>query len=278
MTTHTVRSLLQVTQLDNVDAKLLMAAALGWSRVQMITQDRDTLRAEQVQAWQLFEQRRLAGEPVAYLLGHREFYGLTFKVTPAVLIPRPDTELLVDLALSKLETSIEKRVLDLGTGSGAIAVAIASQCPTAQVTATDFSQEALEVAQGNAQTLLSAANAVRFKQGSWYEALTTVDGLFDVIVSNPPYIQAQDTHLSQGDLRYEPMCALTDYADGLQALRSIVQGAHALLKPNGWLMMEHGYDQAEQVQALLRAAGFEKVFSSPDLAGILRVTGGQITA
>ena len=201
--------------------------------------------------------------------GQREFFGLPFEVSGAVLIPRPDTELLVELTLERLPPS--GRVLDMGTGSGAIAVALAHTRRDADVTALDVSPEALAVARRNA-----AANGARvaFLQSDWYAAL---DGLppFDVIASNPPYIASGDRHLSEGDLRYEPVGALTDHADGLSALRVIVAGAGARLKPRGWLLMEHGYDQSAAVRELLTEQGYTDVQSWTDLAGIERVTGAR---
>jgi release factor glutamine methyltransferase len=208
---------------------------------------------------------------VAYILGHREFYGLAFEVGPAVLIPRPETELLVELGLERLPP--QGRVLDMGTGSGAIAVAIAHTRPDAQVTALDVSPDALATARRNAD---SNSARVRFLHSSWYEAL---DGeQFDLIVSNPPYIAAGDRHLSEGDLRFEPAGALTDHADGLSALRTIIAGAPRHLAPQGWLLMEHGYDQAEAVRALLAQGRYTAVQSWEDLAGIARVSGGRAPA
>jgi release factor glutamine methyltransferase len=189
-----------------------------------------------------------------------------------VLIPRPDTELIVELALERLPQNAP-RLLDMGTGSGAIAVAVAHTRPDAAVTALDVSPDALAVAQANA-----AANGarVRFLHSSWFDALAAGD-IFDVIASNPPYIAAGDDHLAQGDLRFEPVGALTDHADGLSALRSIVNGSPRHLVPGGWLLLEHGYDQAQAVRALLADAGFTEVQSWQDLAGIERVSGGRFT-
>jgi release factor glutamine methyltransferase len=216
--------------------------------------------------------RRIRGEPIAYITGQREFYGLSFQVTPDVLIPRPETELLVDLTLERLLPT--GSVLDLGTGSGAIAVAIAHACPEAKVTALDVSPAALAVAHGNAVRIL-ADRAVQLclLSGDWYAPLAEHDR-FDVIVANPPYIAAADAHLAQGDLRFEPSGALTDRADGLSALRTIIDGAPSHLHPGGWLLLEHGYDQAEKVRNLLKNKGFIQVQSWCDLAGIERVSGG----
>jgi len=215
-------------------------------------------------------QRRLGGEPIAYILGEREFFGLKFKVTPATLIPRPETELLVELALAHLPP--QGRVLDLGTGSGAIALAIAHARPGAQVTAVDASAAALEVARQNAQGL-GLVN-VRCMHSDWFAALA--DERFDLIVSNPPYVAAGDTHLAQGDLRFEPRTALTSGADGLDDIHRIIAGASAHLDTNGWVLLEHGYDQAAVIRSLLLSDGFEQVFSETDLSGIERVSGGRV--
>ncbi len=217
-------------------------------------------------------QRRVAGEPIAYIVGEREFYGLSFEVTPDVLIPRPETELLVELALQYMPA--DARVLDLGTGSGAIAIALAHAQPDAIVTALDASPAALAVARGNAQR---HSVAVELLHSDWFAALAVPRDMrqFDVIVSNPPYIVAGDPHLTQGDLRFEPADALTDHADGLSALRTIVSGAMSHLVAGGWLFVEHGYDQAAAVRTLLAEQGFVDGQSWKDLAGIERVSGGH---
>ncbi|UTY57051.1 peptide chain release factor N(5)-glutamine methyltransferase [Massilia sp. erpn] len=266
----TVASLQQQTRLDAVDNRILVCHALGLNRVGLITQSERTLTAAEAARLSDLIERRLRGEPVAYIIGQREFYGLAFEVSGAVLIPRPETELLVELALERLPP--RGRVLDMGTGSGAIAVALAHSRPDAAVSALDVSPEALAVAQRNA-----AANqaAVRFLHSSWYAALEDSER-FELIVSNPPYIASGDRHLSEGDLRFEPVGALTDHADGLSALRTLIAGAPRHLLGQGWLLMEHGYDQAAAVRALLAAAGYLEVQSWQDLAGIERVTGGRL--
>jgi release factor glutamine methyltransferase len=213
---------------------------------------------------------RAMGHPVAYLVGTREFYSRDFAVGPEVLIPRPETETLVDEALSRLVPSAS--CLDLGTGSGAIAVTLACECPAAAVTATDSSPEALATARANAGRL---GARVEFLQGAWYAPVA--GRRFDLVVSNPPYVGARDPHLAEGDLRFEPRGALTDGSpDGLDSIRAIVAGALEHLNPGGSVLIEHGYDQAEAVDALLRAAGFTGTVSIPDLAGIARVAGGKI--
>ncbi|GAB4116916.1 MAG: peptide chain release factor N(5)-glutamine methyltransferase [Sideroxydans sp.] len=214
-------------------------------------------------------QRRLNGEPIAYILGEREFFGLNLVVTPATLIPRPETELLVELALARLPP--RGRVLDLGTGSGAIAVAIGHARSDAQVMAVDASVAALEVARLNGQRL--GLKNISFRLGDWYDALGAER--FDLIVSNPPYIAVGDAHLLQGDLRFEPSSALASGADGLDAIRHLVAGARNHLNAGGWLLLEHGYDQAAAVRTLFSSARFQDVFSAMDLAGLERVSGGN---
>ncbi|OEZ59895.1 peptide chain release factor N(5)-glutamine methyltransferase [Duganella sp. HH105] len=265
----TIGALQVQSLLDPLDNRVLLCHALGLSRVSLITQSERELDAEQAARFAALVQRRLAGEPVAYIVGQREFFGLPFEVNGAVLIPRPDTELLVELALDRLPP--QGRLLDMGTGSGAIAVALAHTRRDAAVTALDVSPEALAVARRNA-----AANGaqVNFLHSDWYAALQGQPP-FDLIVSNPPYIASGDRHLSEGDLRYEPTGALTDHADGLSALRIIVAGAAAHLKPQGWLLMEHGYDQAAAVRQLLTEQAYSEVQSWTDLAGIERVTGAR---
>lgn len=264
----TVAALQAGLPLEPLENRILLCHALGLSRVGLITQSERTLTDAEAAGLKALVERRLHDEPIAYIVGRREFFGLDFRVTSAVLIPRPDTELLVELALERLPP--QGRVLDMGTGSGAIAVAIAHTRGDAQVTALDVSPAALDIARQNA-----AANGarVRLVQSDWFAA---IDGeRFDMVVSNPPYIAAGDVHLSQGDLRFEPTGALTDHADGLSALRTIIQGAPAHLEPGGWLLMEHGYDQAQQVRDLLMEHRYVDVASWLDLAGIERVTGGR---
>ena len=256
--------------LDPLENRILLCHATGLSRVQLITQGDRPLTPEEARRLDALVARRLGGEPIAYIVGKREFFGLDFNVGPAVLIPRPDTELIVELALERLPQG-HARLLDMGTGSGAIAVAVAHTRPDADVSALDVSPDALAVAQANA-----AANGarVRFLESSWFDALAGSE-TFDVIASNPPYIAAGDAHLAQGDLRFEPVGALTDHADGLSALRIIIQGSPRHLVAGGWLLLEHGYDQAAAVRTLLADGGFSDVQSWQDLAGIERVSGGR---
>jgi release factor glutamine methyltransferase len=255
--------------LPPLEARILLCHALDLTRVQLITRSELVPdEAGRCRLAQLFS-RRLQGEPIAYITGSREFYGLDFAVTPAVLIPRPETELLVELALERLPP--KGSMLDLGTGSGAIAVAVAHSRADARIAALDASAAALEVARANA---LRHGARVDFMQSDWYAALPPQR--FDLIASNPPYIVAGDAHLAQGDLRFEPKDALTDHADGLSALRAIIQGANAYLAPGGWLLLEHGYDQAAPVRSLLDAHRFAEVQSWRDLAGIERASGGRL--
>nr|WP_315258580.1 peptide chain release factor N(5)-glutamine methyltransferase [uncultured Duganella sp.] len=266
---HTIAALQRQSPLDALDNRVLLCHALGVNRIALITQSERVLSDDEMRRYSALVQRRLDGEPIAYIVGQREFFGLPFEVSDAVLIPRPDTELLVELTLDRLPRA--GRVLDMGTGSGAIAVSLAHTRRDADVTALDVSADALAVARRNAE-----ANGARvtFLHSDWYAALQGA-APFDVIASNPPYIASGDHHLSEGDLRFEPVGALTDHADGLSALRTIIAGAPPQLKPQGWLLMEHGYDQAAQVRALLTEAGYTDVQSWQDLAGIERVSGGR---
>ncbi|MBP0595153.1 peptide chain release factor N(5)-glutamine methyltransferase [Paraburkholderia sp. LEh10] len=274
----TVATLLRASPLPALEARILLGHALGWRRTELITRADVALDQQKVAAFRDLEARRVAGEPVAQLIGSREFFGLDFEVTRDVLIPRPETELLVETAVQALEgRAARPRVLDLGTGTGAIAVSIAWSRPDARVWAVDRSAEALAVAARNATRLLEPkrpGGELQFAQSDWYAALDAAL-VFDVIVSNPPYIASGDPHLSQGDLRFEPRGALTDEADGLSAIRAIVAGAPSRLLQNGVLWMEHGYDQAEAVRSILAAHGFADVSSACDLAGIERISGGR---
>ncbi|RTZ45731.1 peptide chain release factor N(5)-glutamine methyltransferase [Candidimonas sp. SYP-B2681] len=267
---ETLRGVSLASKLPRLERQMLWQHVLQVPRSWLIAHDTDPLSSETVARFRALEAQRLAGAPMAYILGRREFMGHDFDVSPAVLIPRPETELLVETALASLKAHKAPRVLDLGTGSGAIAISLALECPHATVVATDLSPDALAVARQNAARL---GARVEFFSGSWYDALSG-HKFFDLIVSNPPYISACDSHLQEGDLRFEPVTALTDGADGLSALRTIAQGAGQWLTPQGELYMEHGWDQAQVVQDLLRSSGFTQIASLPDLAGIDRVTGG----
>lgn len=251
------------------EAELLLGHALGRDRAWLFAHGDAALNAAQQATFGALVERRIAGEPVAYLIGVRGFWTLDLAVQPGVLIPRPETELLVELALPRLAD--HARLADLGTGSGAIALAIASERPQAQITAVDISVEALAVAQRNAAR--AGIGNVRFCQGDW---LTPLAGeRFEVIVSNPPYLAANDPHLQQGDLRFEPVSALASGSDGLDAIRGIIAAAPEHLAPGGWLLLEHGWTQGEVVRALLAAAGFAAVSTARDLEQRERVSMGS---
>jgi release factor glutamine methyltransferase len=265
---------LETSGLVPIDAQVLLAHMLGKGRAWLAAHGGEALSPEQAAAFFALAKRRRAGEPIAYLTGIREFWGLPFLVSPAVLIPRPETEALVELALTRLPTDRDLTVLDLGTGSGAIALALAHERPRANVLATDASADALAVARGNARRL-NLSN-VEFRHSDWYAGVPAAapGAAFDLIASNPPYVAARDPHLSDGDVRFEPQMALASGADGLDALRTIVAGARARLAPGGTLVVEHGYDQAQAVRALFAAAGFTGIVGARDLAGIPRVVAG----
>ncbi len=263
---------------------MLLVNATGLSREWIVAHRDDPVNATALASFRTLCSRRIAGEPIAYLLEAREFYGLRFRVTPEVLIPRPETELLVDCVLAWLRRTPRRgahhawSVIDLGTGSGAIAATVAIEMDRSDVAATiwatDISADALAIARSNAQAL---GARVRFVESDWFAAFESPDPLpsrFDCIVSNPPYIAARDPHLVQGDLRFEPRRALTDESDGLASIRRIVAGASPHLADGGALFFEHGFDQADSVRALMIAAGFSGVRSWRDLAGIERVTCG----
>ena len=255
--------------LARIDAQLLLLHTVGRAgsdRAWLLAHDTDALTPEQHAQFLALCQRRAAGEPVAYLTGRKEFYGLPLQVDARVLDPRPDTETLVDWALEVIAPLASPRVVDLGTGSGAIALALQSQRTDAQVLAVDASTDALAVAQANGKRL---GLPVRFQAANW---LAGVEGMFDAIVSNPPYIASADPHLAA--LTHEPLQALASGSDGLDDIRTIVAQAPNHLRAGGWLLLEHGYDQAEAVQALLQAQGFRQVQSRTDLAGVDRCTGG----
>lgn len=255
-----------------LEAQLLLSRALRLARAFVLAHEGDALPPEAAARYGALLERRLGGEPMAYILGEREFYGLVFRVTPAVLIPRPETEGLVELALTLIPAERPCTVLDLGTGSGAVALAIARHRPLARITAVDRSPQALALARENAARL-GAAN-VALLESDWFGALGVRK--FDIIVANPPYVARADRHLEQGDLRFEPRQALVSGADGLDDIRAIVDAAPAHLARGGRLLFEHGYDQADACRELLRAGGYRDIVSYPDLAGILRVTGGRI--
>ena len=270
-----VRRALAQSGLVPIDGQVLLAHVLGRNRAWLAAHGDDVLPRTEADAFFALARRRREGEPVAYLTGIREFWGLPLAITAAVLIPRPETEAVVEIALARLPADRETRVLDLGTGSGAIALAIAHERARAQVLATDVSAAALAVARANGQRL-GLAN-VEFLQSDWYANVPPAwrGGSFDVIASNPPYVAACDPHLAEGDLRHEPTGALSPGGDGHASIRAILAGARERLAPGGTLVVEHGYDQADAVRALFRAAGFSDVTAKRDLAGIPRVVVGR---
>ena len=280
---HTIHSALLQAQarlndtpeLDSIDARyesqLLLQHILGVNRAWLITHENDELQADEQSMFTDLVLRRCKGEPIAYILGKREFYGLNLTVSPATLIPRPDTEILVETALKKIPADKNLQVLDLGTGTGAIALAIAHQRPGTQVTAVDASQPALDIAISNSHQ--HNIKNVHFVLSNWFSALN--QDKFDIILSNPPYIEQNDAHLSQGDLRFEPVGALASGIDGLDDIRQIVADSLLHLKPQGWLMLEHGYNQAVAVADLLAEQGFVDIDTIQDFGGNDRVTIGK---
>lgn len=260
------------TTTARIEAQCLLQHVLNVPRSYLLAHSEQELNANQQAAYDTLLQRRLLGEPVAHILGEREFFGLMFKVTPDTLIPRPETELLVELALQRIPAHGHFRVLDLGTGSGAIALSIAQSRPDVEVVAVDASEAALQVARGNAQRL-GIAN-VNIFCSNWFSALA--GQRYDLIVSNPPYVAAGDVHLTRGDVRFEPISALASGADGLDDIRRIIGDAGKFLAHGAWLLLEHGYDQADKVQTILEQCGLAEVFSARDMSGIERVSGGML--
>ena len=274
----TLRSLLSGSALPPSEARLLMSHVLEQHyqlpRSALLSRDEMALSREAIFQWQELQSKRLAGEPIAYLIGKRGFHDIELYIAPGVLIPRPETELLVEIGLQEIARLHGlAKILDLGTGSGAIALAIANAAPHALVSATDQSSEALEIAKSNAKHL-GLESRVQFMQGNWYEALGG-NALFDVILSNPPYIAHQDPHLTQGDLRFEPISALTDHGSGLTCLETIIQGAVNHLKPMGLIAVEHGFDQSQQVSRLMSNEGLLNINHAVDLSGHIRVTSAR---
>jgi len=252
------------------EARLLLAYALSVPRAQLLAHPERDLDARARERFAGLLARRAAGEPIAYIVGEREFWGLALRVTPAVLIPRPETELLVERALERLPVSEPARVLDLGTGSGAVAIALAHERPALAVVATDISEGALALAHENAAR---HGLAIAFARGDWFAAAGP--GRFRIVVSNPPYVASADPHLAQGDVRFEPRSALDGGRDGLDCVRRIVREATGHLEPGGWLLLEHGYDQGEACRELLASAGYVEVDGFSDLAGLPRASAGR---
>jgi release factor glutamine methyltransferase len=270
---HTATLMLQrASSSPRLDAELLLEHVTGLSRTSFHSHPERELPANAGWSLQQLVKRRMHGEPVAYIRGQQEFWSLLFEVSPAVLIPRPETELLVERALAHIDVSEETQVADLGTGSGAIAISIAHERPKAKVTASDLSADALMIATRNTARL--QVQNVKLVQGSWFAPFA--EQKLDVIVSNPPYVAETDTDLAPGVRRYEPHIALFAARNGLDALSRIASDARTHLRPNGWLLLEHGWKQATEVRDLLERAGFDHVRSHPDLAGHERVTEGRI--
>ncbi|GKS68528.1 [protein release factor]-glutamine N5-methyltransferase [Nitrosomonas sp. PY1] len=267
--------LLQAYQhIDKIDAHLLLQHILAVNPTFLLTHSDQTLTTAQTNRFLHCVLQRSTGIPIAYLIGQREFYDNVFKVSDAVLIPRPETELLVDLALNLIPADRACRILDLGTGSGAIAITIAKHRTLSQVTAVDLSADAISIADWNTKNL--QVSNVRLVIGNWFSELSNEK--FDLIVTNPPYVAESDPHLQQGDLRFEPKLALSAGHSGMNCINHIIQAAPQYLEKSGWLLLEHGYDQANKCKQLLKRGNFTKICSYPDLAGIMRVSGGQFSA
>lgn len=261
-------------KIDRLDARLLLEYATGCTHADLLARPETPVIAPAYAQFAEWVERRAAGEPLAYLVGETEFRGRVFQVSPEVLIPRPETEVLIDLAVDRLKMQRTARVVDLGTGSGIVAISLALECPQAQVFAVDLSPGALAVARNNAGR---RGARVDFREGDWLAPLA--GERFDLIVSNPPYVADGDPHLCRDGLPFEPQMALSDLepgGNGLACIRRIVADAPAFLNPGGWLLFEHGYDQGEACRNLLTGAGFKGAFTHPDLAGTDRVSGGQL--
>lgn len=275
---QSLRLLLSDCILPANEARILLAHVLEkhyqLPRSALLSRDDMALSELASIEWESLVARRIHGEPIAYILGKKGFHAIELMVAPGVLIPRPETELLVEIALAEIaQLNRTCKVLDLGTGSGAIALAIASAAPLAALLASDQSWDALTIAKQNTETL-QLGSQVQFMQGNWFEALDQTSR-FDIIVSNPPYIADQDPHLTQGDLRFEPASALTDFASGLGCLEIIISGADQYLKPGALIAVEHGFDQSESVIQLMKLAGLKDIQPHLDLAGHCRVASGR---
>lgn len=270
----TIDSWISQSALPRLEARMLLQFVLGLSRAQLITKGQNAISDEMLMSLNQLAKQRLAGHPMAYLLGEREFYGRVFLVNEHVLIPRPETEILVDTVLNKVNEHQFNSIWDLGTGSGIIACTLALENQALDIHASDVSQNALIVAQKNAADL--GAN-VKFHFGSWYDVSPVVHEKMDILVSNPPYIEATDQHLSQGDLRFEPQGALTDYSDGLSAIRHLINFAPSYLKESGYLLMEHGYDQGLMVREYFKQQNcWQNIETIQDYANLDRITLAQL--
>lgn len=258
-------------KIDRLDARLLLEHVTGCTHADLLARPETPVIGPAYEQFAEWVVRRAAGQPLAYLVGEAEFRGRVFQVSPAVLIPRPETEVLIELALDRMRALAAPKVVDLGTGSGIVAISLALECPQASIATVDLSQEAIAVARNNAGRL---GAKVDFFQGDWFVPLA--GQRFDLVVSNPPYVAAGDPHLALNGLPHEPQMALTDGADGLDCIRRIVADAPLHLNSGGWLLVEHGYDQGEACRNLLTAAGFKSASTFPDLAGIDRVSGAHL--
>jgi release factor glutamine methyltransferase len=254
-----------------LEARLMLEHVSRCSHVDLLMAPEKPLDPPALQMFDAMLARRVRGEPLAYLIGEADFRGRAFQVSPAVLIPRPETEVLVELALEKLKELKAPRVVDLGTGSGIVAISLALECPSADIVAIDLSKDAISVASDNARRLRAP---VEFREGDWFEPVA--GERFDLIVANPPYVADGDQHLALDGLPFEPQMALTDGSDGLDSIRRIAADAAAHLNPGGWLLFEHGYDQGEASRNLLSAAGLQAASTFPDLSGIDRVSGAHL--
>jgi release factor glutamine methyltransferase len=267
---ETYRHLVENSGLPGLEARVLLESAAGRPRSWLLARMDESADDQTVHLVRRLYARRQAGEPIAYITGEREFYGLDLRITPDVLIPRPETELLVELALM-FGLRDGGRAIDLGTGSGAVALALAHNAPDAEIWATDISAQALTVAEGNARL---HGVPIRFLQSDWFERVPP--GRFDFVIANPPYVAACDMHLDQGDVRAEPRLALIGGEDGLDCIRRIAHDARGRLEAGGWLLLEHGWDQGERCRDLLAAYGYADVASWEDLSGHPRVSGGRL--
>jgi release factor glutamine methyltransferase len=265
------KALAETSDSARLDAEVLLRHVLNCSATHLIAWPEKLLDEKQIQTFRLLIEQRQAGTPIAYLTGHKEFWSLDFKVTAATLIPRPDTEILVEFVLNQFSDRKKLNLVDLGTGSGAIAIAIASEKPGWEITATDISDEALAVARENART--HQITNIKFVESNWFKQLS--GQLFDLIISNPPYIAAQDEHLSQGDVRFEPASALISGETGMDDIQHITSQSIEYLNPGGWLAFEHGYNQKQQVSDCLNHHHFQNITPLKDLSGKPRVTAGS---
>ena len=271
-----ILSLIRAFGLSRMEAirevKILFAHAIGLGQLDLIKEPSLMSEPLHIERYKKLFQDRINGKPIAYILGEKEFYGLTFKVNEHVLIPRPETELLVDVAIEKIQSHNLKKILDLGTGSGAISIAVSINAPDLDVVAADISKNALKVAEVNRRSLCPGAS-ISWVESNWF---SKISGTFDLILANPPYIAADDRHLKSPELRYEPLGALVSGPEGLDAISEILEQSQSYLNEGGWLFFEHGYDQLGRCQDLLTGRGFTSLFNAVDLSGNPRISGGRI--